>query len=165
MNQKPQIKGPAKQASVRVLQPGSMRGAGLGYGAGGNASVGAGLFGGNGLNGEAFASGGAGASAFDHGASSPAANLIGRFFAGAGGGAGVGLFFTNASQASQLSGLSGTLNVDLGWLANGSGQLSFGTDSVGNSIWSFSFQLGVGGGAFFHQVTNNTKTVGRKGGC
>jgi hypothetical protein len=144
---------------------GADAGAGLGYGAGGNAGAGAGVFGGSGLNGGAFASAGGGASAFGHAASAPAANLIGRFFGGAAAGAGVGFFVTNASQASQLGGLSGTLNVDLGYFVNGAGQLSFGTDAAGNSIWSFSFTLGGGFGALYHQITNQTVTAGRKGGC
>ncbi|MGC1294338.1 MAG: RHS repeat-associated core domain-containing protein, partial [Alloacidobacterium sp.] len=95
-------------------------GAGLGLtGAGGNVGAGVGLFGGNGINAGAFASGGVGANFLNHGASAPSANLNGRNFAGAGGGAGGGIFLTNASQASQLSGPFATWNVDLGWLANG----------------------------------------------
>ncbi len=139
---------------------------GAGYGAGANGSVGAGVFGGaNGLDAGAFASGGAGASAFGHGASIPGANLIGRFFLGAVAGAGAGFFVTNASQADQLQGLSGTWTVDFGNLINGAGQFSAGTDAAGNSIWSFSFTLGVGYGAGVQTLTNNTATVGRKGGC
>jgi RHS repeat-associated protein len=140
-------------------------GAGLGYGAGGNAGAGAGVFMGNGLNTGAFASGGAGASAFGHGTSAPSGNLIGRFFGGAAAGAGGGLFVTNASQASQLGGLSGTWNVDLGYFVNGSAQFSAGKDAAGNSIWSFSFTLGGGFGALYHQITSKTVTAGRKGGC
>lgn len=139
--------------------------AGLGYGAGANGSVGAGVFGGNGVNAGAFASGGAGASAFGHGASAPSANLIGRFFAGLVGGAGGGIFLTNASQAGQLYGPSGTWNVDFGDVINGAAQFSAGTDTAGNSIWSFSFTLGVGLGVGYHHVTNKTVTAGRKGGC
>jgi len=138
--------------------------AGLGYGAGANGSVGAGVFAGNGLNAGAFASGGAGASAFGHGASAPSANLIGRFFAGLVGGAGAGVFVTNASQASQLRGNGGSWTIDFGDVINGAGQFSAGTDAAGNSIWSFSFTLGVGLGAGYQQVTNRTATVGR-GGC
>ena len=138
---------------------------GLGYGVGGNGSVGAGLFGGNGINAGAFASGGAGASAFGHGASAPGGNLIGRFFLGLVGGAGGGIFLTNASQASQLQGLGGTWNVDFGDFVNGAAQFSAGTDGVGNNIWSFSFTLGAGLGAGYHQITNSTVTAGRKGGC
>ena len=139
--------------------------AGLGYGAGGNVSAGAGLFGGNGINGGAFASGGAGASAFGHGASAPGASLIDRLFLGLVGGAGGGIFITNASQASQLGGLSGTWNVDFGDIINGAAQFSAGKDSAGNNIWSFSFTLGVGLGAGYHNITNKTVTAGRKGGC
>ena len=138
--------------------------AGLGYGAGANGSVGAGVFAGNGLNAGAFASGGAGASAFGHGASAPSANLIGRFFAGLVGGAGAGVFVTNASQASQLRGNGGSWTIDFGDVINGAGQFSAGTDAAGNSIWSFSFTLGVGLGAGYQQLTNRTATVGR-GGC
>lgn len=140
--------------------------AGLGYGAGANGSVGAGVFGGpNGLDAGGFASGGAGASAFGHGASIPGANLIGRFFLGLVGGAGGGVFITNASQADQLRGLSGTWTVDFGDLINGAGQFSTGTDSAGNSIWSFSFTLGVGYGAGLQTLTNETKAGGIRGGC
>lgn len=87
--------------------------AGLSYGAGANGSVGAGVFGGsNGLDAGAFASGGAGEN-LGSGASIPFANLIGRFFAGLVVDGGVGGFITNASQADQLQGLSGTWTVDL----------------------------------------------------
>ena len=144
---------------------GADAGAGVGpLGAGANGSVGAGVFGGNGINAGAFASGGAAARSFGHLASA-AGSTIHNFFAGAGGGVGGGLFLTNASQASQLSGQSQTYNVDLGAFANGSGQFSIGTDAAGNEIWSFSFQVGVGGGALFHAVTNKTATAGRRGGC
>lgn len=139
--------------------------AGLGYGAGANGSVGAGVFGGsNGLDAGAFASGGAGEN-FGSGASIPGANLIGRFFAGLVGGGGVGGFITNASQADQLQGLSGTWTVDFGSLINGAGQFSAGTDAAGNSIWSFSFTLGLGYGAGVQTLTNKTATVGFRGGC
>ncbi len=144
---------------------GADAGVGIGpLGAGGNGSVGAGVFGGNGINAGAFASGGAAARSFGNLASA-AGSMIHNFFAGVGGGVGGGLFLTNASQASQLSGQSQTYNVDLGYFANGSGQFSVGTDAAGNEIWSFSFQVGVGGGGLFHAVTNKTVTAGRKGGC
>jgi RHS repeat-associated protein len=134
-------------------------------GAGGNASAGAALFGGNGINAGVFASGGAGANFFSH-ARSAVRSLISPNFFGAGVGAGVGIFLTNASQASQLAGPSATWNVDLGWLANGSAQLSQGTDASGNTIYTFSFQLGGGAGALYHNVTNTTVAKGTgKPGC
>lgn len=121
---------------------------------------------GNGINAGAFASGGVGANFLNHGASAPGANLNGRNFVGAGGGVGGGIFLTNASQASQLSGPFATWNVDLGWLANGAAQFAVGTDSAGNTIWTFSFTLGGGGGALYHNITTNTVVKGTgKGGC
>ena len=40
------------------------------------------------------------------------------------------------------------------------------TDSAGNTIWTFSFTLGVGGGGLYHNITTNTVVKGtRKGGC
>ena len=124
-------------------------------GAGANGSVGAALFGGDGINAGVFASGGAGANFFSHAASAVTSIISPNFFGG-GGGAGVGIILTNASQASQLAGPSATWNVDLGWLANGSAQLSQVADASGNNIYTFSFQLGVGAGALYHNVTNVT---------
>ena len=146
---------------------GADAGTGLGFvGAGGNVGAGVGLFGGNGINAGAFASGGVGGNFGSQGASAPSANLNGRNFVGAGGGVGAGIFLTNASQASQLSGPFATWNVDLGWLANGAAQFAAGTDSVGNTIWTFSFTLGVGGGGLYHNITTNTVVKGTgKGGC
>lgn len=141
--------------------------AGLGYGAGANGSVGTGLFAGNkGLDGGGFISGGAAASGpGSHAVSAPSRNLIGRFFLGFVVGGGGGFFVTNASQASQLDGLSGTWTVDLGSIVNGAGQFSAGTDASGNTIWSFSFTMGAGLGAGYQQLTNNTKAKGIRGGC
>lgn len=128
-------------------------------GAGANGSIGAGLFGGSGVNAGVFASGGAGANFFSH-AASTVKSLISPNFSGLGGGGGVGIFLTNASQASQLAGPSATWNVDLGWFENGSAQFSQGADAAGNNIYTFSFQLGVGAGALYHNVTNTTIAKG-----
>lgn len=75
------------------------------------------------------------------------------------------MFVTNASQADQLRGLSGTWTVDYGSLINGAGQFGAGTDAAGNSIWSFSFTMGAGLGAGSQQMTNKTGTIGTRGGC
>jgi RHS repeat-associated protein len=138
----------------------------LAAGAGANGSVGAAAFGGsNGVNTGVFASGGAGANFGNHSATA-GTHLISPNFLGLGAGAGVGIMLTNASQASQLSGPSATWNVDLGWLANGSAQLSQGTDDSGNTIYTFSFSVGYGAGALYHNVTNQTKAKGKgKPGC
>jgi RHS repeat-associated protein len=140
--------------------------AGLGYGAGANVSGGAGVFAGNqGLDAGGFASGGVAASLPGYSASAPSQNMIGRFFAGLVAGAGAGFFVTNASQASQLNGRSGTWTVDLGNVLNGAGQFSAGTDASGNAIWSFSFTIGAGAGIGYQQLTNNTKAKGIRKGC
>jgi hypothetical protein len=137
----------------------------MGVGAGANGSVGAALFGGNGVNAGVFASGGAGANFLSH-AASAVTQLISPNFGGAGAGIGGGLFLTNASQASQLSGPSATWNVDLGWLANGAAQFTQGTDASGNNIYTFSLTGGYGAGALYHNVTDTTVAKGTgKPGC
>ena len=108
------------------ITAGADAGAGVGViGVGANGSVGAALFAGNGVNAGVFASGGAGANFFSH-AVSAVKSIISSNFVGAGTGIGVGVFITNASQASQLNGPSATWNVDLGWVANGAGQITQG---------------------------------------
>jgi RHS repeat-associated protein len=180
--QKPQFKGNVKASQQGKNVPshntagcktgfgagitiGADAGAGVGVtGAGANGSVGAALFGGNGINAGVFASGGAGANFLSHTASA-VTQLISANFFGAGGGVGGGIFLTNASQASQLAGPSATWNVDLGWVANGAAQFSQGADAAGNSIYTFGFTLGYGGGAVYHNVTDTTVAKGTGSGC
>ncbi len=72
---------------------------------------------------------------------------------------GGGLFVTNASSASQLSGpfltIGGAVSVGLGLGA----QVSFGYDSAGNLIWQGSLTMGFGAGAYGYVLTTNTKAA------
>jgi RHS repeat-associated protein len=137
--------------------------AGLGpYGATATGSAGAGMFfgGTNPVNVGAFASGGAEASWGSHVAGAPT-QLTQPFHFGGGGGVGPGLFITNASKASQLS---GPFQI---WTASAAagvvgltGQFSYGKDSAGHSIWQFSLSWTFGYEAGAYSITTNTRTIG-----
>jgi hypothetical protein len=137
-------------------------GAGLGLGASGLASVGGGLFfGGSHPSIGGFLSGGLAAfkAGFPSQIFGPSVSL------GGGAAAGVGVFFTNASSASQLKGSSLTIGggVDIG--VGGGVQISFGTDAAGNSIWQVSITGGPGAKAYGYGITTKTGTVGTGAPC
>lgn len=78
---------------------------------------------------------------------------------GAGISAGAGVFVTNASSASQLSGPFNTMGASVSAGEIGLGvQISVGKDSSGNGIWQVGISYSPGLGAYGYEVTTNTTT-------
>lgn len=127
-------------------------------GAGGTGFVGGGVFGGGseGINVGGFAGGGAFAGGPGYGSSEPQCQDNQTGALGAFAGAGAGVFFTNATRASQLAGYSNTYSFNLGV-----GPIKFSAQ-LGRSgnIWSTSFTFGPGigiSGSTYPTWTNSTK--------
>lgn len=133
---------------------------GLYKGTSGTASAGAGLFfGGSRPTAGGFASGGMASNLGSiHGLPGQTMGTPASIGGGLGP-IGVGLFLTNASSASQLSGkfltFGGAVAAGLGL----SGQVSFGYDAAGNPIWQGSLTMGYGAGVYGYSLTTTSKTA------
>ncbi len=85
---------------------------------------------------------------------------------GGGVGGGAGIFFTNATSASQLAGPFLTLGVDASFGVVGIGvQFSSGTDAAGNSIWQLSISYAPGLEVAGYGLTTSTKAAAAGAPC
>ena len=84
---------------------------------------------------------------------------------GAGGAAGGGLFFTNATNASQLNGpgltLSGGVDVGVGLGVS----ITFSKDAAGHTIWGATVTGGYGLRVYGYGATTQTKAGGTGPKC
>lgn len=171
--------GPSPQLllSVQALAPSNPCKTGFGVGVVGGADAGAGagpgafatgsgggavLFNGFHLpNLAGFLTGGLGAGSHGH----PSQSNGSVTALGAGAAAGGGLFFTNATNASQLNGpaltFSGGVDVGVGLGIS----ISIGTDAAGNTIWTGTVTGGVGLKVYGYAGTTQTKAGGTGPKC